>query len=515
MKKRESEPEREALHRAIWSIAEQLRGTVDGWDFKNYVLGTMFYRYLSENLEAFFAHRIPGCRYRTVSDRDVEALRASAVSQKGFFIPPSGLFCNVCRDAAENDHLPETLGAVFAQVEQSAADQSLSGLFDDFDLSSRKLGNTPQQRSSRLRALLQGVADMQLGSVHEQGIDPFGDAYEYLMTMYAGNAGKSGGEFFTPPEVSELLTRLGTVGKTQIDSVYDPACGSGSLLLQAVKVLGADGVRRGFYGQELNPTTDRLCRINLILHDIGLDRFHIVCEDTLLHPGHRAQAPFELIVSNPPYSVKWAGDSDPKLTADPRFAPAGALAPRSKADLAFVLHCLHDLSENGTAAIVCFPGVLYRGGSEKAIRKYLVDGNFLDSVIALPPNLFFGTTVATCILVLRKNRQSREVLFIDASGEFLRVPNHNRLSGENIRKIVEIYASRQELTHFSHPAAYDEIVRQDYQLSVSAYVAAADCREEPDLDALQKSLNETVAREEILRSRIANIMKELNQPEWN
>lgn len=513
----ENERGREALHRGIWTVADRLRGSMDSWDFKNYVLGAMFYRYLSENLCSFVTERF-GRSYETLSDDAARLLRPQILTEKGFFLLPSELFRTVCA-RAHTESLSQTLAGAFHEIEHAAdglpSGQKFSGLFGDFDLSGSKLGDTPEKREERLRALLEGVAQMQLDDVRCHGIDAFGDAYEYLMTMYARNAGKSGGEFFTPSEVSRLLTQLGTVGKTGISSVYDPACGSGSLLLQAVKVLGKNGVRDGFFGQDLNATTSRLCRINLILHDIEPDRFHIACEDTLTHPAFRDAAPFELIVSNPPYSIRWAGDQDPKLREDPRFAPAGALAPRSKADLAFVLHSLHCLSEDGTAAIVCFPGVLYRGGSEKTIRKYLVDGNYLDCVISLPPNLFFGTTVATCILVLRKNRRDRAIQFIDASGEFVRMPNHNRLTEEHIRKIVEIYAHRQEVPDFSHLAAYDEVVGQDYQLSVSSYVCSVTPREEVDLELLEQSLEKTVVKEEILRGRIARIMEELKQTDWN
>ena len=376
-------------------------------------------------------------------------------------------------------------------------------------MNSNKLGATVAKRNEKLVKLLNGVADMKLGDVKDHQIDAFGDAYEYLMTMYASNAGKSGGEFFTPADVSELLTRLGTVGKTEVNKVYDPACGSGSLLLKAVKVLGRDTVRNGFYGQEINITTYNLCRINMFLHDIGFDKFDIACEDTLTNPQHWDDEPFELIVSNPPYSIKWAGDDNPLLINDPRFAPAGVLAPKSKADLAFIMHSLSWLASNGTAAIVCFPGILYRGGAEKKIRQYLIDNNFIDCIIQLPSNLFFGTSIATCIMVLKKNKADSKTLFIDASGECIKVTNNNRLTPENIERIVDTFAGRAEVAHFSHLAAYEEIRGQEYNLSVSTYVEQEDTREVIDITALNAEIERIVAREQVLREEIDKIIGEI------
>ena len=439
------EQQRDELHRAIWAIADELRGAVDGWDFKNYVLGTMFYRYISENLTAFINQGEEEAGdvefdYATLSDEEAEEAREDLVESKGFFILPSELFCNVRRRAANDPNLNETLEKVFRHIEESAqgtiSENSFAGLFDDFDVNSNKLGSTVAKRNERLVKLLDGVASMNLGSLKNHEIDAFGDAYEYLMTMYASNAGKSGGEFFTPSDVSELLTRLGTVGKPKINKDYHPACGSGSLLLKAVKILGKDAVTNGFYGQEINVTTFNLCRINMFLHDIGFDKFDIECEDTLTNPQHWDDEPFELIVSNPPYSIKWAGDDNPLLINDPRFAPAGVLAPKSKADMAFIMHSLSWLAPNGTAAIVCFPGIMYRGGAEKKIRKYLIDNNFIDCIIQLPSNLFYGTTIATCIMVLKKGKKDNKVLFIDDTNECIKVTNNNRLTPENIDKIL-------------------------------------------------------------------------------
>lgn len=512
------EQERDELHRAIWAIADELRGAVDGWDFKNYVLGTMFYRYISENLCSYINSGEADAGntdfdFTKMSDADAEEAREGLVEEKGFFILPSELFCNVRAKAATDENLNETLEGVFRHIEESAkgseSENSFAGLFDDFDVNSNKLGSTVAKRNEKLVKLMNGVGQMNLGDVKDHSIDAFGDAYEYLMTMYASNAGKSGGEFFTPADVSELLTRLGIVGKTEINKVYDPACGSGSLLLKAEKILGKDAIRNGFYGQEINITTYNLCRINMFLHDIGFDKFDVACEDTLVSPQHWDDEPFELIVSNPPYSIKWAGDENPLLINDPRFAPAGVLAPKSKADLAFIMHSLSWLAPNGTAAIVCFPGIMYRGGAEQKIRKYLVDNNFVDCIIQLPSNLFFGTSIATCIMIMKKGKSDNKTLFIDASNECIKVTNNNKLTQDNIQHIVDTFANREEVKHFSHLAFYDEIAENDYNLSVSTYVEAEDTREKIDIVKLNAEIEEIVMREDELREAIRNIIEEI------
>ena len=512
------EQERAELHRTIWSIADDLRGSVDGWDFKHYVLGMLFYRYISENFTAYINEGEAeagnaGFDYAKLSDEDAEGAREELVATKGFFIPPSHLFWNVKAKAANDENLNETLETVFNGIENSAkgtaSENDMAGLFDDFDVNSNKLGATVAKRNEKLVKLINGVASMNLGNVKNHDIDAFGDAYEYLMTMYASNAGKSGGEFFTPADVSELLTRLGTVGKTEVNKVYDPACGSGSLLLKAEKILGKDAVRNGFYGQEINITTYNLCRINMFLHDIEPDKFDIACEDTLISPAHWDDEPFELIVSNPPYSIKWAGDDNPLLINDPRFSPAGVLAPKSKADLAFIMHSLSWLASNGAAAIVCFPGIMYRGGAEKKIRKYLIDNNYIDCVIQLPSNLFFGTSIATCIMILKKNKADNKTLFIDATNECIKVTNNNKLTQENMDRIVETYAERKEDEHFSHLASYDEIQENDYNLSVSTYVEAEDTREKINIVELNAQIAEIVKKEDELRKAIDEIIAEI------
>jgi len=514
------EQERAELHRTILQIANDLRGSVDGWDFKNYVLGMLFYRFISENITAFInaEERRAGNAdfdYAACSDEQAEFGREVTVQERGFYILPSQLFGNVRKNAAADPNLNETLSNIFHAIENSAkgaaSEDDMKGLFADIDVNSNKLGATVQKRNETLVKILDKIGDMKFGNLADNQIDTFGDAYEFLMTMYASNAGKSGGEFFTPQEVSELLARITLVGKKQVNMVYDPACGSGSLLLKFAKVLGKENVRQGFYGQEINITTYNLCRINMFLHDVGFDKFDIACEDTLTAPQHWDDEPFELIVSNPPYSIKWAGDGDATLINDPRFAPAGVLAPKSKADLAFIMHSLSWLASNGTAAIVCFPGIMYRGGAEKKIRQYLVDNNFIDCVIQLPANLFFGTSIATCIMVLKKGKADNKTLFIDASGECVKVTNNNRLTAENIERIVSVFSNREEIRHFSHLAEYSEIAENDYNLSVSTYVEAEDTREKIDIGKLNAEIEEIVAREQVLRGEIAKIIAEIEE----
>ena len=512
------EQERAELHRTIWGIANDLRGSVDGWDFKQYVLGMLFYRYISENLSAYVDRdeRAAGnadFRYAALSDADAESARGDLVRTKGFFILPSQLFENVRARAAKDENLNETLSAIFRAIEASSqgteSEDDFRGLFDDLDVNSNKLGATVTKRNEKLVKLMDGVGEMKLGGFQDNTIDAFGDAYEFLMGMYASNAGKSGGEFFTPQEVSELLTRLAVNGKTSVNKVYDPACGSGSLLLKAAKVLGRDNVRQGFYGPEINLTTYNLCRINMFLHDIGYEKFDIRNGDTLTDPAHWDDEPFEAIVSNPPYSIKWEGDANPVLINDPRFAPAGVLAPKSKADLAFVMHALAWLAPNGTAAIVSFPGIMYRGGAEQKIRQYLVDNNFVEAVIQLPDNLFFGTSIATCILVLKKGKRDNSVLFIDATKECVKVTNNNKLTDANIATVLKAFADRQTVKHFAALVPHEDIAAQDYNLSVSTYVEQEDTREKIDIVQLEAELEEIVKRENELRKAIDTIVKEL------
>ncbi len=528
-----SNHQREELHKAIWSIADDLRGSVDGWDFKQYVLGIMFYRYISENIANYIneGERRAGDAtfdYANLEDSEVEFERDNLVTEKGFFIRPSELFCNVIKSAKSDsatftdsegktknikDNLNEYLEMIFNNIENSAkgtqSEDDFSGLFDDIDVNSNKLGATVAKRNEKLLKILDGIAGINLGNYKDNDIDAFGDAYEFLMSMYASNAGKSGGEFYTPQEVSELLTKLAILDKKEVNKVYDPACGSGSLLLKSAKILGKENVRNGFYGQEINLTTYNLCRINMFLHDIGYDKFNIACEDTLTMPKHWDDEPFEVIVSNPPYSIKWAGDDNAILINDERYSPAGVLAPKSKADFAFIMHSLSWLASNGTASIVCFPGILYRGGAEQKIRRYLIDNNFIDSIIQLPDNLFFGTSIATCIMVLKKGKKDNSTLFINASKECVKVTNNNRLTDKNIDNIVKIFKDRKDISHIAKLIPNKEIAQNNYNLSVSTYVEQEDTREKIDIVKLNNEIAQIVARENELRKEIDKIILEI------
>jgi type I restriction enzyme M protein len=516
------ETERAELHKTIWRIANDLRGSVDGWDFKTYVLGMLFYRFISENLTAYLNQQerkagILDFEYATLGDADAEFGRAETVKEKGFYILPSHLFVNVRQQARFDANLNETLSRVFKDIEGSAigadSEDDIKGLFDDLDINSSKLGPTVPKRNEKLVKLLEAIGDLPLsstsGSFSDNTIDLFGDAYEYLMQMYASTAGKSGGEFYTPQEVSELLARITVVGKTEVNKVYDPACGSGSLLLKFAKVLGHDNVRQGFYGQEINLTTFNLCRINMFLHDVNYEKFNVAHGDTLTDPAHWDDEPFEAIVSNPPYSIKWDGDANPLLINDPRFAPAGVLAPKSKADLAFTMHILSWLAVNGTAAIVEFPGVLYRGGAEQKIRQYLIDNNYVDAVIQLPPDLFFGTTIATCIIVLKKSKHDNQTLFIDASAECVRNGNKNKLTDAQQQKILAAYTARADIAHFARLMDNGAIAENGYNIAVSSYVEQLDTRVAVNIKVLNAEIARIVARQAELRTQIDAIVADL------
>ncbi len=519
MADRAKETQRAELHKTIWRIANDLRGSVDGWDFKTYVLGILFYRFISENLTAYI-NRLereagdPDFEYSGLSDKDAEFGRHDTVDEKGFYILPSELFTNVRKRAAADENLNETLERTFANIEGSAvgsdSEDDLKGLFDDLDVNSAKLGNTVARRNEKLVKLLDAIGDLNLGGEFtDNTIDAFGDAYEYLMTMYASAAGKSGGEFFTPQEVSELLARITVVGKTSVNKVYDPACGSGSLLLKFAKVLGRDNVRQGFFGQEINLTTYNLARINMFLHDVNYEKFSVAHGDTLIDPAHWDDEPFEAIVSNPPYSIKWDGDANPLLINDPRYAPAGVLAPKSRADLAFTMHMLSWLAVDGTAAIVQFPGVLYRGGAEEKIRRYLIDNNYVDSVIQLPPDLFFGTTIATCIVVLKKSKKDNAVLFIDASAQFTRIGNKNKLLPEHQERILGAFTAREAGDYFAKLVPNADLGANGYNISVNSHVVAEDTTEATDIHVLNAEIARIIARQSELRAAIDAIVADL------
>lgn len=509
------EYERDELHKAIWKIANDLRGSVDGWDFKQYVLGFLFYRFISENLTNYINKLEPDDNfdYAKLSDEQAEYGRNETLREKGFYILPSELFCNVRKKAKSDVDLNVTLNNVFNNIENSAkgtdSEDDMKGLFDDIDVNSNKLGNTVKERNDKLVKIIDSIGDLPLGNYQDNTIDVFGDAYEYLMTMYASNAGKSGGEFFTPQEVGELLARITLMDKTEVNKVYDPCCGSGGLLLKFAKILGKENVKDGFYGQEVNLTTYNLARINMFLHDINYNKFNIARGNTLTEPKHWDDEPFDAIVSNPPYSIKWEGKSNPLLINDERFAPAGILAPESKADLAFTMHMLSWLSAKGTAAIVEFPGVLYRGGAEGKIRKYLIDNNFVDTVIQLPSDLFFGTSIATCILVLKKNKTDNSILFVDASAECVRNTNKNKLSDTNIDNILSLLKNRVDVENKAILVPNEEIASNDYNISVNSYLKTATDEEEIDIVELNKKIQEIVSKQSRVRKELDSIIQEL------
>ena len=512
------EQERDELHRTIWQIANDLRGSVDGWDFKAYVLGMLFYRFISENLTSYInkEERKTGNAafdYATLSDEQAEYGRSDTVKEKGFYILPSELFVNVRKRAKDDGNLNETLARIFKDIEGSAkgteSENAMKGLFDDIDVNSKKLGNSVIERNKQLVKILDKIGDLKLGHFQDNTIDAFGDAYEFLMTMYASSAGKSGGEFFTPQEVSELLAEITVVDKKEVNKVYDPCCGSGSLLLKFAKVLGKEKVRMGFFGQEINLSTYNLCRINMFLHDINYEKFDIANGNTLTEPKHWDDEPFDAIVSNPPYSIKWEGNDNPLLINDPRFSPAGVLAPKSKADLAFTMHMLSWLSTSGTAAIVEFPGVLYRGGAEQKIRKYLVENNYIDTVIQLPPDLFFGTTIATCIIVLKKSKKDNSILFIDASAEFAHLGNKNKLGEANRKKILDAFIQRNGTDYFARLVPNSQVAANDYNIAVSSYVEQENTAEEVNIEELNTHIAEIVMRQNKLRAAIDEIVANL------
>src|SRR5690554_5449751 len=506
--------QRAELHSQIWKIANDVRGSVDGWDFKHFVLGTLFYRFISENFTLYIEGGDESIDYASLSDDVITPeIKVDAIKTKGYFIYPSQLFVNVVAKANTNECLNTDLANIFKAIESSAngypSEDDIKGLFADFDTTSNRLGNTVENKNSRLAAVLKGVEGLNLGNFEDNQIDLFGDAYEFLISNYAANAGKSGGEFFTPQQVSKLIARLAMHGQSSINKIYDPACGSGSLLLQAKRQFDDHIIEDGFFGQEINHTTYNLARMNMFLHNINYDKFNIQLGNTLTEPHFGDEKPFDAIVSNPPYSVKWIGSDDPTLINDERFAPAGVLAPKSKADFAFVLHALSYLSSKGRAAIVCFPGIFYRGGAEKKIRQYLVDNNYVETVISLAPNLFYGTTIAVNILVLSKHKTDTTTQFIDASDLFKKGTNNNLLLDEHIDQIMAVFDSKENVDHFARSVPLEDVAANNYNLSVSSYVEAKDNREVVDIAKLNAELKTTVARIDQLRKDIDAIVAEI------
>lgn len=506
--------QRAELQAQIWKIANEVRGAVDGWDFKQFVLGTLFYRFISENFCAYIEADDESIVYANLEDSIITPeIKDDAIKTKGYFIYPSQLFVNIAKTANENPNLNIDLAKIFTEIEGSAkgyeSEQDIKGLFADFDTTSNRLGNTVKEKNSRLAAVINGVSGLNFGNFHENQIDLFGDAYEFLISNYAANAGKSGGEFFTPQNVSKLIARLALHKQENVNKIYDPACGSGSLLLQAKKQFEEHKIEDGFFGQEINHTTYNLARMNMFLHNINYDKFNIKLGDTLTNPHFKDDRPFDAIVSNPPYSINWIGSDDPTLINDERFAPAGVLAPKSKADFAFILHSLNYLSSKGRAAIVCFPGIFYRGGAEQKIRKYLVDNNYVETVISLAPNLFYGTSIAVNILVLSKHKEDTKIQFIEAGELYQKETNNNILTDEHIEKIIEAFDSKNDIQYFAKSAELEEIAKNDYNLSVSSYVEAKDTREKIDIKALNSQIAEIVARENTLRAEIDRIVAEI------
>ena len=508
--------QRDELQSTIWKIANEVRGAVDGWDFKQFVLGALFYRFISENFTNFIEGGDESVNYANMSDDVITpVIKDDATRTKGYFIYPTQLFVNIAKNANNNPNLNTDLAAIFDAIESSAngypSEHDIKGLFADFDTTSNRLGNTVEEKNRRLAAVIKGVESLDFGNFEDNEIDLFGDAYEFLISNYAANAGKSGGEFFTPQNVSKLIARLAMSGLTSVNKIYDPACGSGSLLLQAKKQFDAHLIEDGFFGQEINHTTYNLARMNMFLHNINYDKFDIALGNTLLNPQYGDEKPFDAIVSNPPYSVNWVGSDDPTLINDDRFAAAGVLAPKSKADFAFVLHALSYLSARGRAAIVCFPGIFYRGGAEQKIRKYLVDGNFVETVIALPPNLFYGTGISVNILVLSRHKADTKTQFIDASGEdfFKKQTNNNVLTDEHIERIVDIFDRKAPVEHVAALVDNSNIAENGYNLSVSSYIEAKDTREVIDIARLNAEVKQTVKRIDALRADIDAIIKEL------
>ena len=509
-----SAAQRAELQSQIWKIANDVRGSIDGWDFKQYVLGTLFYRFISENFSNYIEGGDDSVNYAALSDDVItDEIKADAIRTKGYFVYPSQLFCNIAKTANTNESLNTDLAKIFSDIESSAngypSELDMKGLFADFDTTSNRLGNNVKDKNSRLAAVIKGVEGLNFGNFEDNHIDLFGDAYEFLISNYAANAGKSGGEFFTPQCVSKLIAQLAIHKQTSINKIYDPAAGSGSLLLQAKKQFDDHIIEDGFYGQEINHTTYNLARMNMFLHNINYDKFHIALGDTLRDPHYGDDKPFDAIVSNPPYSINWIGSDDPTLINDDRFAPAGVLAPKSKADFAFVLHSLSYLSSKGRAAIVCFPGIFYRGGAEQKIRKYLIDNNYVETVISLAPNLFFGTSIAVNILVLAKNKKDNKTQFIDVSGVdfYKKETNNNTITEEHINKIMEMFDSKEDVEHISKLVDYEDIVKNDYGLSVSSYVEAKDTREKVDIVELNAEIRETVAKIDKLRTDIDAIIE--------
>ena len=450
----------------VWETSNKVRGKIDGWDFRRYVFSILFVIYVTKLSNDF--------------------------GLKG-------------TDLSESKDIIKDLKNIFIKIE--SFDKKLEGIFSCSDFENKKLGNTYQARCDTVKALFLGLNEIDFEG--SDG-DVFGNIYEFLMSLYSQNAGKSGGEFFTASEVSKLISLIATNGKKTIKNAYDPSCGSGSLLLKVAKQIGNENISDGIYGQDINLESSNLCKMNMIISGIDTKKFHIACDDTLIKPKHLFKNYFDVITSNPPYSVKWVGDDDVTLINDPRFAPAGVLAPKSKADFAFIMHCLYVLSDCGVAAIVCFPGIFYRAGAEQKIRQYLVDNNFVDSVILLPENIFFGTSISTCILVLKKNRTRKSIFFVDASKQFIKDSKKNKLSDENINNILLIYNDMKDIKNVARNVDAKEIKNNNYSLAVSNYVKNESTKPKINIFELNQKIKNIVHKENSLRENIDSIVQDLS-----
>ncbi|WP_419885727.1 type I restriction-modification system subunit M [Paenibacillus sp. B-A-8] len=497
------------LHKKLWDMANDLRGQMEAYEFKNYILGLIFYRYLSEKTETRVSKLLEedGIIYaKAWKDEEYRnALSDELIQQIGYVIEPEYLFSNMIAEIGKGDQgkfdiemLQRAINAVTESTLGAASQDDFQHLFDDMDLASSKLGRDVKSRSKLIAKIMININDIPF--LHEDiEIDVLGDAYEYLIGQFAATAGKKAGEFYTPQQVSKILAKIVTIGKKDLRSVYDPTCGSASLVLRVGKEVNV----RKFFGQEKTSTTYNLARMNMLLHDVSYQNFDIQNGDTLEEPKHLDER-FEAVVANPPYSAKWS--SDAKFLNDERFSAYGRLAPASKADFAFVQHMIHQLDDNGTMAVVLPHGVLFRGAAEGVIRKYLIgDKNYLDAVIGLPANIFFGTSIPTCILVFKKCRKDDDnILFIDASNEFERGKNQNRLRDEDVEKIVDTYMSRQTIEKYSYAATLKEVKTNDFNLNIPRYVDTFEEEEEIDIDLVQDRIKE-------IDNEIFEIDNELNK----
>ncbi|MER2078072.1 type I restriction-modification system subunit M [Psychrobacillus psychrotolerans] len=483
------------LHKKLWDMANDLRGQMEAYEFKNYILSLIFYRYLSEKTEDRVDKLLEedNVSYAEAwNDHEMkEALIDELLQQIGYVIEPEYLFSNMIQEIEKGEQgifdtemLQQAINNVTESTLGTDSQEDFQNLFDDMDLASSKLGRDVKSRSKLIAKIMVSVNSIPF--LHDDvDIDVLGDAYEYLISQFAANAGKKAGEFYTPQQVSKILAKIVAHGKTDIKNVYDPTCGSGSLLLRVAKETNV----RKFYGQELTSTTYNLARMNMLLHDVSYQNFDIQNADTLEEPHHQ-EMKFEAVVANPPYSANWSAEA--KFLDDERFSAYGKLAPKTKADFAFVQHMIHHLDDNGTMAVVLPHGVLFRGAAEGVIRKYLIeDKNYLDAVIGLPANVFFGTSIPTCILVFKKCREAGEnVIFIDASNEFEKGKNQNNLTDQNVQKIIETYVGRETIEKYSYAASLDEIKQNDYNLNIPRYVDTFEEEEAIDLQAVAKRLKE-------------------------